>query len=123
MTDLYAQTMELKRLSDHLAERYAAGEGPVDRKDHDFFQMVKKETMPLFEKNDKWLDTASAFVKDREVKVHPNQVQSTHENIELLILHSFYLDVKKKRYNELHHSVHYVLDMILTSLSEQEGSH
>ncbi|WP_028782997.1 DUF1798 family protein [Thalassobacillus devorans] len=113
MTDLNELTIQIKDMVEKLRTRYEAQEGPADRNDHEFFQKVKTETAPMFQLNDKWLETAEEFVKDKQVNVHPNQVKSTHENVELLILHSYYIDVKKKRYQELNHSVHYVMDMLM----------
>ncbi|WP_082234026.1 DUF1798 family protein [Halobacillus massiliensis] len=106
-------THELKQLIDERHEKYMTTEGPVDKKDHDFFNRVKLETQSMFELTEKWRKAAEVYVKDRNVRVHPNQVSSTHENVEMLILHSYYLDVEKKRFKELHQSSHYVLDMIL----------
>ncbi|MFD1018447.1 DUF1798 family protein [Thalassobacillus hwangdonensis] len=113
MTSVIDATNNIRHLIDQLQEKFDQQQEPVDRKDKAYFEVVKKETAPMFELNDQWLELASEYVKNREVKVHPNQVKSTHENIELLILHSYFFDVKKKRYRELNHSVHYVLDMIV----------
>ncbi|MCA0983061.1 YppE family protein [Halobacillus yeomjeoni] len=111
-------TKELKQLIDRLHLQFIESEGPVDKKDHAFFNKVKQETGPMFEINEAWRDEAEVFVKERKASVHPNQVKSTHENIEMIILHSYYLDVDRKRFKELYQSVHYVLDMMLNDLSE-----
>ncbi|CDQ19537.1 protein of unknown function [Halobacillus karajensis] len=113
---LKENTKELKRVIDRCHHCFLTTEGPVDKKSYEFFNKVKEETSPLFELNNTWLGEAEAFVKDRKTNVHPNQVKSTHENIEMLILHSYYLDVHRKRFKELYQSVHYVLDMILNDL-------
>ncbi|WP_347860502.1 DUF1798 family protein [Salimicrobium sp. PL1-032A] len=114
--DLEQTTNQLKETIDSLHDRYLEQSEPVDRTDHAFFEKVKKETAPHFELTKKWFEEAEVFVKDREVSVHPNQVQSTYENIEMLILHSYYLDIDKNRYKDLYHSSHYVLDMVLDNL-------
>ncbi|MCP3030731.1 YppE family protein [Halobacillus sp. A1] len=114
-------TMNLKELIDERMETYLITEGPIDKKDHNFFEKVKAETAPMFSLANDWLDEAEQFVKNRGVSVHPNQVKSTHENIEMLVLHSYYLDVEKKRFKELHQSSHYVLDMILDDIKKKEA--
>ncbi|UOR12496.1 YppE family protein [Halobacillus amylolyticus] len=110
-------TFKIKQMIDDLHEQFLTMEGPVNKKDFNFFHKVKEETSPMFNLNNQWLDEAEEFVKNRGVSVHPNQVKSTHENMEMLILHSYYLDVEKKRFKELHQSSHYVLDMILNDLN------
>ncbi|MCP3025894.1 DUF1798 family protein [Halobacillus sp. A5] len=113
-------TLDVKELIDELHKKFMETEGPVDKNDHDFFHNVKKETKPLFDLTFMWLEAAESFVKNRGISVHPNQVKSTQENIEMLILHSYYLDIDKKRFKELHQSSHYVLDMILTDIDKQK---
>ncbi len=110
------ETLAVKQMIDRLHELYLTTDGPVDKKDLGFFEKVKKETAPLFELNNGWVEQAEIFVKNRGTRVHPNQVKSTHENIEMLILHSYYLDIERKRYKELFQSSHYVLDMIIDDL-------
>ncbi|UOQ46460.1 YppE family protein [Halobacillus salinarum] len=114
---LEENTQQLKQLIDRLHEQFINTTGPIDKKDHEFFERVKSETKPYFEWNQTWREQAEEFVKARDVRVHPNQIKSTHENIEMLILHSYYLDVQRKRYKELFQSAHYVLDMILADLN------
>ncbi|ELK45298.1 YppE family protein [Halobacillus sp. ACCC02827] len=109
-------TEEMKEMIDQLHQKFLNTEGPVDRRSHEFFQMVKKETAPLFDLTSNWMAAAEAFVKNRNSSVHPNQVKSTHENVEMIILHSYYLDVERKRYKELYQSSHYVLDMLLSDM-------
>ncbi|MBA2173913.1 DUF1798 family protein [Halobacillus locisalis] len=111
-------TEQLKTLIDERHHHFINTEGPIDKSDRSFFEQVKKETSPMFEMNLSWRDEAEAFVKDRRASVHPNQVKSTHENIDMIILHSYYLDVDLKRFKELHQSAHYVLDMILDDSKE-----
>ncbi|SIS37222.1 DUF1798 family protein [Salimicrobium flavidum] len=113
---LYELTHRLKSSIDELHDRYLRESGPVDRSDHEFFEKVKEETTPYFSLVQEWFEVAEPFVKNREVSVHPNQIQSTNENIEMLILHSYYLDVEKNRYKDLYQSSHYVLDMVLDNL-------
>lgn len=114
---LQGLTEEIKQLIDQRHRHYIEAEGPINKSDRDYFNQVKKETIPMFELNNVWRDEAEIFVKDRKASVHPNQIKSTHENIEMIILHSYYLDVDKKRFKELHQSSHYVLNMILNDLT------
>ncbi|WP_079530095.1 DUF1798 family protein [Halobacillus hunanensis] len=115
---LQETTIKIKQMIDDLHEQFIKAEDPADTKSLEFFHKVKSETAPMFELTSQWLEEAEEFVKSRSVSVHPNQVKSTHENIEMLILHSYYHDVERKRFKELHQSSHYVLDMVLNDLEK-----
>ncbi|SFL85712.1 protein of unknown function [Gracilibacillus orientalis] len=106
----YIEELEKELL--RLKEYYLAHERPENKRDPEFFAFVKENTEPIFEKVDHWNEEALNFVKNRNVKVHPQQVESTEENIKLLLLHSYYVDVKRKRYMELYQSVLYVFDSL-----------
>ncbi|MFD1068132.1 YppE family protein [Oceanobacillus locisalsi] len=117
---LREQTEQLNQYLDALRERFENEEAPPDRKDRDFFNMVKTETAPVYDALEMWERDASAAVKERKAAVHPNQIQSTRENMELLLMHSYYLDVRRKRYIELYTSIRYVFDLLLDTLEEDE---
>ncbi|GAB2574817.1 DUF1798 family protein [Gracilibacillus alcaliphilus] len=106
----YTNTIE-KALA-QLKQQYLTHKRPDNRRDPQFFELVKKETDPLFELVDKWYIEATNFVKNRDVRIHPQQIASTEENIKLLLLHSFYIDTPKSRYMELYQSVLYVFSLI-----------
>jgi hypothetical protein len=118
--DLKQKTLELQTHVLNLKERYLTNEQPEDKKDKDFFAFVKEETTPIYLLNQGWEEEAKQFVQNRDVQVHPQQIASTSENIELLLLHSYYIDVKKKRYMELHNSVLYVFDLLLNDIARME---
>ncbi|MRH42443.1 DUF1798 family protein [Aquibacillus halophilus] len=105
-------TKELEKLKEH----YLNNEKPENKKDREFFIFVKEQTTPVYQLIQDWEVEATAFVKQRKVRVHPQQVVSTSENLELLLMHSYYIDVKKKRYMELYKSIHYVFDLLLNDL-------
>ncbi|UUI38065.1 DUF1798 family protein [Oceanobacillus oncorhynchi] len=117
---LSEQTEKLNHHLETLRERFEKSEAPSDRKDRSFFNMVKAETAPIYDLLESWERDASAAVKERKASVHPNQVQSTRENMELLLMHSYYLDVRRKRYMELYTSIRYVFDLLLATLEEED---
>ncbi|WP_077621771.1 DUF1798 family protein [Sediminibacillus massiliensis] len=112
-------TLQLKDIFQNLRNRYETNDKPEDRRDREFFSFVKKETTPVHDLIVKWEEHASAFVQNKQVSVHPQQVASTSENLQLLLLHSYYIDVKRKRYMELYQSVQYVFDLLLKDIGKQ----
>ncbi|WP_194841410.1 DUF1798 family protein [Salinibacillus xinjiangensis] len=90
-------------------ERYNQGDA-VDKKDREGFERVKRETKHVFKLIDQWEDEVMENI--HRLDIFPNQVQNTKENMELLLLHSYYIDVRRKRFMELYHSIDYVLKLI-----------
>jgi hypothetical protein len=90
--------------------RYENGD-PVDKKDREAFENIREITQPIFKVIDTWEELTLATI--HELPVMPNQVQNTKDNMELLLLHSFYHDVKRKRFMELYHSIDYVLKQMM----------
>lgn len=100
-----------------LKEHFETNTAPKNKKDKSFFEYVKERTTPIYEGLEKWEILALQMTKDRRINVHPQQVVSTRENMELLLMHSFYIDVRRKRYMELYKSIQYIFDQIVQELS------
>ncbi|MFD2209089.1 DUF1798 family protein [Virgibacillus halophilus] len=116
MHELLLQTIELKKQLALLQEYYENNQAPESRKDKQFFAYVRKQTDPIYELLARWEDLALATVKNRQVKVHPKQIVSTRENMELILMHSYYIDVKRRRYMQLHQACLYVFDLLADQL-------
>lgn len=114
---LKVQTEQLKQQLSKLKDKFEANEPPINRQDKSFFLMVKEETLPVYQLLEVWEETALNVVKERKVNVHPHQISSTRENMELLLMHSYYIDVKRKRYMELHNSILYIFDQLLREMA------
>ena len=114
--DLKEKTIILKKHTDELKNRYESHEPPENRKDRDFFQMVKTETSPIYDLLAQWEEETLAVVKTKNINLHPHQVTSTRENLELLLMHSYLIDARRKRYMELNHSVQYIFDQLVREL-------
>lgn len=111
--ELHLQTKLLKEHLDQLQKIYEANQPPAHMNDKQFFLEMKECTQPIYDLLEEWEEAALASVKLRKVNVHPHQIVSTKENMELLILHSYYVDARKKRYMELNQSSHYIFDQLL----------
>lgn len=116
--NLMQETEQLKEHLKRLKNIYEENNPPESKKDKQFFLMVKERIEPVYELLEKWEEKALKAVKERKVNLHPQQVTSTRENMELLLLNSYYVDVKRKRYMELNHSVLFIFDQLLYELDE-----
>lgn len=116
--NLKTETEQLKERLQQLKNKYEKNNPPEDRKDKDFFLMVKSQTEPIYKMLDNWEEAALAVVKEQKVSLHPQQVTSTKENMGLLLMHSFYIDVKRKRYMELNHSANFIFDQLIDELRD-----
>ncbi|KAB8138507.1 DUF1798 family protein [Gracilibacillus oryzae] len=116
---LLEQTIQLEQVLVKLKDHYLTNERPENKRDPVFFQFVKEQTSPVFEQIDHWYKNALQFIQNREVKVHPQQLQSTEDNLKILLLHSYYIDVRKRRYMDLYQSIQYVLDSLKQDIKNQ----
>lgn len=116
--DIEKQTIDLKEYLQALKDNYEENDPPENKKNIAFFNNVKSRTEPIYVALTTWETDALEVVKQRKVNVHPQQITSTKENMELLLMHSYYIDVKRKRYMELNHSVRYVFDLLIRDLEE-----
>ncbi|PAD39484.1 hypothetical protein CHH53_06050 [Terribacillus sp. 7520-G] len=105
-----------------LKNRFLTEEPPSDKHDRAFFDLVKRETEPMYELLQKWHHSAADFVQQRDVSVHPQQIQSTEENVHLIILHSYYIDIRSERYMDYHQSIGYVIQLLDEDLDRLEGN-
>lgn len=111
MQHLHELTNKLIFELEHLKEIFYQPNDPeVDK--HVFFHFVKEQTTPVFNLLKKWEDKALAFVKEEDGRVHPKQIIATKENMELLLLHSYYKDIRKRRFMEYYSSCIYVFNQL-----------
>ncbi|WP_053219446.1 DUF1798 family protein [Virgibacillus senegalensis] len=114
--ELEALTNQLKQELIPLKQRFETNEKPEDRRDKQFFLFVKEETTPFFEMVKEWEEKALQFVKNKEVTVHPQQVASTSDNLQIILMNSYYIDTPKTRYMEMYQSIVFVLDQLLADI-------
>jgi|SRR5690625_3375323 len=108
---LYDLTNTLISELEHLKEIFYLSDGETDNKQL-YFQYVKEETTPIFELLINWEEKALAFIKEGNGYVHPRQIIATKENMELVLLHSYYKDIRKRRYMEYYSSCLYVFNQL-----------
>lgn len=115
--DINDITLELKQHLNLLQELYENNNPPENMRDKKFFYKMKEETEPIYELLNHWETLALECIKqNKNVGVHPQQIISTKENMELLIMHSYYHDCRHRRYMELNYSIHYILDQLQREL-------
>lgn len=110
------QTTQLKIHLDRLKDVFENNISPKDFNDREYFFKMKEETLTIYQVLDPWEEDALDLVKERKINVHPHQITSTRENIELIIPHSYYKDIRRRRYMEYYNSCHYVLNQILNGI-------
>src|SRR5699024_5342517 len=75
------EKVKLKELTEQLLqhlvqlkEQYETQAAPENKKDASYFEFVKKETDPIFDRLETWETEALEMVKSRTINVHPQQV-------------------------------------------------
>ncbi|WP_217585467.1 DUF1798 family protein [Lentibacillus saliphilus] len=116
MEQLKVKTEQLKKELNRLKQMYEQNNPPEDFKDKQFFLWMKADSTPVYDMLADWETTALNVVQQQDINLHPQQVVSTRENMELLLMHSYYKDARQKRYMELYQSIEYIFDQLLRSL-------
>lgn len=83
------------------------------------FNHVKAETEPIFERLEEWEKLVLDKINKRIISFPITMVDSTVDNISAYIMHSFYKDVRKRRYIEIKQSSLYVLRLLLKELNDE----
>lgn len=119
MKSILTMSEELNKYLDKLAVRFQEDAIPIG--DSEQFEKMKKETTPIFDLLEIWEESTLALIKQRELTLHPQQIIATKENYEMLLMHSYYKDIRIRKYNETNKSSHYILEQIIREL-ENEGT-
>lgn len=86
-----------------------------------FYNEVKPTFELVMNHANAWKPLAQAWVKKQKPKyIHLSQIESTIDNIEQVVLQSFYKDVNNQRFHNLHHSVEYIVNSILTEIDVRD---
>ncbi|GEM04281.1 hypothetical protein HMI01_12690 [Halolactibacillus miurensis] len=107
-----SQTETIDQIKQACFIRYQTDKLPAKLNDREAFNVIKEEVTPQFQLMEQWEDQLLSDIKTHALSIHPSLVQSTRENMELIIMHSFYHDTDEKRFHELVKSVDVVLDMV-----------
>ncbi|MEI3604765.1 DUF1798 family protein [Pseudogracilibacillus sp. SE30717A] len=118
MEHLQILTKQLNNYLDKLLTEFEQGKKPSD--DKTFFTFVKQETEPYFLALEEWEKIALIFIKNKSNLLHPQQINSTKENMEALMLHSYYKDVRKRRYMEMNKSCRYIFHQLIKEFEHEK---
>lgn len=116
LADLMTKTKYLKKQVSDLAQKFFKNDPPESLRDHDFFNKVRAETGPFYKQLDLWEEETLAFIKKYKARIHPHQVVATKENYHLIMMHSYYIDARERRYMELKYSILYVFDILIEDI-------
>lgn len=118
MLELKNSTEQLLTELKHLKLRYESSSKPKDKNDKAFFNFVKEKTMPIYDLLENWERQAMHATQHRTINVHVKQIISTKENMELILLHSYYVDARRKPYMELNQACFYVFNQVLNDIKK-----
>lgn len=116
MIQLKILTEKLKTELNLLHETYDKNVQVQRKRDREFFEYVKQQSIPSFNLIEKWYELTLNILRHDHLPVYEEQVGATKQNFEMLILHSYYGDVRKRRYVEMNRSCLYVFDQLLKGI-------
>lgn len=115
MKEIKDITDELLRYLDISRERFLSNEKPDENRE--FFLKVKEEADPVFDMLDEWEEGSLKLASAGTTELHPQQIDSTKENMRTLLLHSYYRDVRKRRFMEMYKSCYYIFNQLKKELA------
>lgn len=111
-----SMTEDLRDYLSTLKRVYEEREQP-NKNDPAFFESVRQEIDPFYDLIDQWEIAAKQLVKERKITIFPPQIDATVKSLRAIALHSYYIDVRKRRYMNIKKSCDYVFQLILKELS------
>ncbi len=81
-----------------------------------FFQFVKERTEEVFHILEDW---ERAITEHPDSLLHPSMLTSTVDNLRALIMHSYYRDVRRRRFMEIKRSCLYTLRFVLEKIEHE----
>jgi hypothetical protein len=115
--ELIMFSRELLQLLDDCKVRFEKIKQKPEKTESLFYNEVKPAFEMVMNQATKWKPLAEAWVKEHKPKyIHLSQIESTIDNIEQIVLQSFYKDVNNQRFHNLHNSVEYIIDSILAEI-------
>lgn len=85
----------------------------TSKDDRHFFEYVQEKTKPIFTELDAWNEAVLVKIERQEMYFPIALITTTNKNMKALIMHSYYQDVRKRRYMEIKHSCFYVFNKLL----------
>src|SRR5690625_1933742 len=114
---LYAKTISLQKYLYELQNRFETNKPPRLMDDRSFFYEMKKETKPIYKLLKEWKHKKLNYIANNKSRLFPQQIAATIDNIEMIILHSYYIDIRRRFYMEYFNSTIYILEQLLAELS------
>ena len=106
MEDYINETKQLIHALDLLEAEYRS-ETDVDRS-RSYFNKIKPEVDKYLLLVEGWGGYAHQLSEKGLLTIFPQQIDATVDNMRNLIMHSYYKDVRKRRYMEMKQSCYYV---------------
>jgi len=86
-----------------------------------FFSFVKKETEDMFKDLETWERLLQYFQAQGNTIIFQPMLESAIDNMKALIMHSYYKDVRRRRYMEIKRSCVYTFRFVLEKIENEYG--
>lgn len=116
--DLYSITVSLQKYLYKLQHRFETSQPPETMNDRAFFNDMKEETKPIYDLLKTWEIDTLKYIDTNKSNLFPQQIIATIDNIEMIILHSYYIDIRRRFYMEYFNSTIYILEQLLRELGD-----
>lgn len=118
--ELKELTLILQQYTDESLQRFEMVKKAQEKIEYDFFQDVKPYADLVKSTADKWKSFCLIWIENESPKhMHPPQIVSAIDNLNLISVQSFFKDSKEKRFKEMYHALQYLFENILEKLAEK----
>lgn len=111
-------TNSLIEYTDYLQSLFSEENREVNHSET-FFNFVKTDSDNIFATLKKWQQAVKNGIAIGELSTPVQVIDSTVDNMSTLIMHSYYKDVRRRRYIEIKKSCMYVFHLILKELDNE----
>ena len=119
--ELIISSKQLLELMDDCKARFEGRNQKPEKTESLFYNEVRPMYESVMNLAKNWKPLAEAWLVENKPKyIHKAQIESTIENIEQVVLQSFYKDINNQRFHNLHHSVEYIITSILVAIKERD---
>lgn len=116
MENVKEMTEELLSYLYKWQEVYEKSEKP-EQNNADFFKKVQAAITPAYDLIDQWEVATKKLIQTKKITIFPQQIDATVKSMRAIALHTYYIDVRKRRYMDIHKSCEYVFQLLLREIS------
>src|SRR5690625_219055 len=113
-TDMYRLTKDLISRLDYLQTLFDDKTRDINHSEP-YFRFVKEDSQEVFKTLNQWEKLVLDAIDSGSISIPQQLIESTIDNMNAFIMHSYYQDIRRRKYIEMKKSCLYVFHLVLRS--------